>query len=61
MPESTPDASSVSHPELFGETDWDALFQQMKESAEGAGKEVPVRPSRRDPEGSHPARFYINE
>ena len=33
----------------------------MKENAEGAGKEVPVRPSRRDPEGSHPARFYINE
>ena len=61
MAEKTPDASSTDHPELFGTTDWDTLFQTMKDSAEKAGKEIPVRPSRRDPEGSHPARFYINE
>ena len=59
--EKTPDASSTEHPELYGSTDWDSLFAAMKENAEEAGKEIVVRTSRRDPEGSHPARFYISE
>ena len=51
-------ASTSGHPEEFGSTDFDSLFQQMKENSE---KEIEVRKSRRDPEGSLAARFYINE
>ena len=60
-PEKTPDASSSSHPELFGSTDWTALFSAMKDNAEAGGKEISVRVSRRDPEGSHANQFYMSE
>ena len=52
---------SNEQPEVVGETDWEALFAVMKETAENAGKEVHVRPSRRDPEDSQANKFYMAE
>ena len=54
----TPDASSTEHPEQFGSTDFDSLFQAMKDNSD---KEITVRESRKDPKGSHAAKFWINE
>ena len=54
----TPAAGSAEHPEQFGDTDFDELFAKMKENSD---KEISVRESRRDPAGSHAAKFYINE
>ena len=47
--------------EVVGATDWDGLFGAMKVAAEGAGKDVAVRPSRRDPEESQANKFYMAE
>ena len=37
---------------MHGETDWEDIFAKMKDHAEDSGKEVSVRPSKRDPEDS---------
>ena len=47
--------------EVHGETDWVELFAIMKEKAEEAGKDVPVRESRRDPVDSQANKFYMAE
>ena len=47
--------------EVVGATNWEELFSLMKEAAEQAGKEVAVRPSRRDPEDSQANKFYMAE
>ena len=38
--------------EVHGSTDWEAIFETMKTNAEALGKEVSVRPSRKDPDDS---------
>lgn len=38
--------------EVVGSTDWEDLFGKMKDFADEAGKDVSVRPSKRDPEDS---------
>ena len=47
--------------EVVGATNWEELFSLLKEAAEGAGKEVAVRPSRKDPEDSQANKFYMAE
>ena len=51
-------APTSGHPEEFGSTDFHALFEKMKENSD---KEITVRQSRKDPEGSHAAKFWIDE
>ena len=55
------DLERVDEPEVHGDVDWVTLFSTMKENAEAAGKEVPVRISRRDPEDSQANKFYMAE
>ena len=50
--------AAVAHPEVFGKTDFHGLFQEMKVNSD---KEITVRQSRKDPEGSHAAQFWIDE
>ena len=38
--------------EVRGDTKWEELFEKMKANAEEEGKEVQVRPSRKDPDES---------
>ena len=38
--------------EVHGSTDWETIFETMKTNAETLGKEVSVRPSRKDPDDS---------
>ena len=47
--------------EVVGATNWEELFGIMKAAAEAAGKEVSMRPSRRDPEDSQANKFYMAE
>ena len=51
----------TDEPEVYGDVDWSTLFQTMKSNAEEAGKDVPVRISRRDPEDSQANKFYMAE
>jgi len=51
----------TEEPEVYGDVDWSTLFQTMKSNAEEAGKDVPVRISRRDPEDSQANKFYMAE
>ena len=44
--------------EKFGSTNFDGLFEQMQKNSD---KQIKVRESRRDPEGSHAAKFWIYE
>ena len=53
-----PTPTVEGYPEEFGSTDFDALFAAMKENSD---KEIIVRESRKDPPGSHAAKFWINE
>ena len=47
--------------EVHGETDWEEIFGLMKDHADSNGKEVSVRPSKRDPEDSQANKFYMAE
>ena len=47
--------------EVRGETKWEELFEKMKANAEEEGKEVQVRPSRKDPDESQANKFYMAE
>jgi len=63
-PEIVYDADALERtdePEVYGDIDWSTLFQTMKSNAEEAGKDVPVRISRRDPEDSQANLFYMAE
>merc|ERR1711862_156885 len=54
-----PTPTIEGYPEVFGSTDFVALFEAMKENH--ADKEIQIRESRKDPKGSHNANFWIWE